>query len=180
MVRSRLLCFERSCASSPCRRLRLFYPAAFKVRRRLSRTVWLSRLACALNDSWSLAVSRGFDELNDASWKYSCSVTVAKKAESFTHELRTDPTTLMLRQDRNRAESEPTRCAVRDRFGAYRNIANYAAVRLCDERDCKPTSSAQGINDVLLGVTCVRRSMRRAMARYIAPTDLLVYDERAL
>jgi hypothetical protein len=58
----------------------------------------------------------------------------AKQAQAFAHEPRTDPAPLVLRENRNGPEPEPTKCAVRDRYRRYRDMADYAGVDLCDER----------------------------------------------
>jgi len=56
-----------------------------------------------------------------------------KKAQSFAHELRADSATLMWGQHGNRSESEPTRCAIRDRYRRYRNVSDDDAVCVGDE-----------------------------------------------
>ena len=87
----------------------------------------------------------------------------------------------MLRQNRNWAESEPTRCAVRDRHWRNRNVTNDGTIRLRHERDCQLSSAAQGIDDVLLGVSAVPRtqesSYRHSLYRLLVTRSLTPYPD---
>ena len=53
---------------------------------------------------------------------------LAKDAECFSRELGTNAETLMLLKNQNRIESEPSRCAVRDRYQVHRDVADLGAV----------------------------------------------------
>lgn len=63
----------------------------------------------------------------------------------------------MLWYHRNRAESEPTYRTIRDGYWGYRNVADYGAIHLCDERASEFPGFAQRVDDVLFGVARIRR-----------------------
>ena len=73
----------------------------------------------------------------------------------------TNPMALMLRENRDRTESEPVRCAVGDRYWRYRDMTDYGTVCLGDEGEGKLPCRAQRIDDMLLGMTRVRRLQER-------------------
>jgi hypothetical protein len=112
-------------------------------------------------------------------------VPIFQTSQPFFDQCFADALPLMLRQNGNRSQSIPVRCAVGDGHGRESNVPHHSAIHLCDQRYGTSLSGTQRLDDELLRVAadlqglerCDRHLSDRAniVMRLVPDHDVAVY-----